>query len=897
MPWHSLTTQEIFKELKTSERGLDAHEANKRLAKFGYNTLPEKKRFSALELLLRQLKSPLIYLLFAAAGISLLLNDLADGYIILLAALLAVVFGYFQEQKAEDTLNKLEKMIKLTANVLRDGKIQEIDAVYTVPGDILMFSSGDKIPADVRLISGKNLEMQEAALTGESYPVTKNYDLPEKGAQISDQTNMAFMGTVVSRGRGHGVVVETGLGTQFGKIAASLGEVKEELTPFQKKIEEFAKTISLIIFVIVLGVFAGGVYRNIEFSELFNASVAVAVAAVPENLIIAITVILSIGMTRLLKKQALVRKLISAETLGSTTVICSDKTGTLTEGDMRVSEILVDVDLTNESIRDIGAKSFALEISAIANEAYIENPKDDVSNWKLHGDPTETALIRACIESGLADRILKLEEDKIDEMPFESENQYMATLLTQGNPKPQILNSKSKTVYYKGAPEKLLGASTYIYDPAGKDRKKQLYESHLEKLENQYKELSKKGLRVLAVCFKEAPDEIQADGKKIKIEKLSQIPDLLSELIFVGFIALKDPLRDSAKDTIKIAEDAGIRVVMITGDNIFTAKSVAAELGLPADKENIIEGKDLNRIDDNELEKRVTKISVYARILPQDKLRIVNAFQARGEVVAMTGDGVNDAPALKKADIGVAMGEGTEVAKETSDIVILDNNFKTIVAAVEEGRVIFDNLKKVIVYLLSDSFSEIILVAGSIISGLPLAVSASQILWVNLVEDGLPAFALAYEPTEKDIMKIPPQRKNAPILDRQMKVIIFVIGIINSLLLFGVFHWLYSRTGNVDYARTMTFVALGLNSLIYIFSIKSLRHPIFNINLFSNRYLVSSVVFGFFMLLIAVYVPFMQKFLHTVALVHVTDWLIIIAVSSFSIIGIEIAKFLFARRG
>src|SRR3989338_185675 len=645
--WHSLTITQTLDKLGSGPEGLNTTEVKKRLEKFGYNILPEKKGLTKTKIFLRQFTSPLIYLLIGAAGISFFLKETVDAYIILAAVALAVVLGYFQEQKAENTLDKLKKMIKPDATVLRHGETQKISAAEVVPGDVVFLSEGDKVPADIRLIEGKALQIQESALTGESYPSEKAYSPIGAGLQVSEQSNMAFMGTVVSRGRGEGIVVSTGVSTEFGKIAQSLATIKEELTPFQKKISKLARVISIIISGVVLILFTGGLFRGMDFSEIFTASVAVAVAAIPESLVIAITVILAIGMMRLLKKNALVRKLSSAETLGSTTVICTDKTGTLTEGKMSVAEVF-------------GPQILSLEIGSVTNEAFAENMNEAPENWRIHGDPTETAIIAGALEAGIGEVIMEKEKLILDELPFASENQFMATLLN---------DPKGKVIYYKGAPEKILGASSHVYDDSRKLSRKEIYSSHFKKLEEKYEELSKRGLRVLALAYREVPDSLEIGDTEVKLTKLDQIGEILQDLVFVGFIALKDPLREGVKDTIKNAANGGIKVVMITGDNIYTARSIAGELDIPHEPENIIEGKNLSKMDDKEFEKIIEKIHVYARILPQDKLRIIKVFQARGEVVAMTGDGVNDAPALKKADVGVAMGAGTDVAKEVSDIV------------------------------------------------------------------------------------------------------------------------------------------------------------------------------------------------------------------------------------
>jgi len=845
--WHALTIEEVFRKLATSEDGLSGGEAQKRLRKYGLNKLPSAKRFTSFAILLRQFASPLVYLLVAAGTISFLLKQPIDGSMIYAAVAIAVAFGYFEEHKAENALEKLGKMVKRTARVLRGGSEKMIEASELVPGDVIILASGDKITADIRLIFCRNFEVQESMLTGEAMHIAKNAAVQPIGAQISERSNMAFMGTIAAKGRATGIVVETGANTEFGKIAASLSQIKEESTPLQKKIQELAKWIAVILTGIVSFIFLGGLLRGMEFIEIFTASVAVAVAAIPQGLVAAMTVILTIGMLRLFREKALVRKLVSAETLGGITVICADKTGTLTEGTMKVAEVYVE--------NGPQARELALEIGMVANEAFVENPKEDAARWNIHGDPTETALIRAGVEAGLAEKYLALEKVILDEMPFESQNQFMTTLL------------KSGVVYYKGAPEKILGAST-------------LHDAHRQKLEKIYEGFSKRGLRVLAAAYRKT-------GEK----KLAHIENLLSELTFAGFIALSDPLRANVKETIKKAQGAGIKVVMITGDNKYTASAVAKELGL-LDHEKIVEGSQLANMDDETLKREIKNISVYARILPHDKLRIIEAFQANGEVVAMTGDGVNDAPALKKADIGVAMGAGTDVAKEISDMIILDNNFKSIVRAVEQGRVIFDNLKKVITYNLADSFTEIILVGGSIIAGAPLPVLAGQILWINLVEDGLPSFALAYEPKEKDVMELAPAGRRTPLLDRQMKGIIFIIGVVSDLLLLSIFFFLLHQAQDLDYVRTFIFSALGANSLLFIFSIKSLRRSILRTNIFNNFYLLTSVLFGFAMLVSAVYAPFLQKILRTVPLAPM-DWAIIAALVIAQITGIEIAKKVF----
>ena len=886
--WHNLNIKEAFHILKSSKSGLSTEEAEKRLKKYGKNKLPEKKKFSQIEIALSQLKSPLVYILLIAALVTFMLEHFMDTGVILAAVILNTVVGFIQETKAEKSLEKLKQMVKHKVHVLRDGIEKEMNAENIVPGDIVIFRAGDKISADGRILEAHELRVDEASLTGESVPVSKIAEISKHTSASQSKKNMVYMGTAIIKGRGLMIVSSTGTETKFGKIALLLKETKKEKTPLQIKLAKFSQLFSILTGLIVIVIFTIGIYRGHEVSEMFTTSVAIAVAAIPEGLLVAVTVILAIGMQRILKKGSLVRKLIAAETLGSTTIICTDKTGTLTMGKMQVDHIIT-MDTTfslinrkKETIIEEEKRKLdhiiAVKIGMICNNAVIENPDEELEKWKIHGDYTEQALLRSGMSVGFDPQEIKKDFARIDEIPFSSERKFMATLNKSA--------SQEYKVYVKGAPEEIINRSTHLLING---KKKQMTESDLRFLKKEQDNLSKKGLRVISVAFKPADENIANNFKEENDE------DVVSGLIFVGLIAIKDPLRPEAKNTIKLARDAGIKTIMITGDNRLTAKTIANELGMNVEDNNILEGAQLDQMSTKEFSNIVSKIKVYARVSPSHKSRIVDAWQSKGEVVAMTGDGVNDAPALKSADIGVALGSGTEVAQETADIVLLDNNFKTIITAVEQGRVIFENIRKVILYLVSDSFSEVIVIMGALIflpKEMALPLVAAQILWINLVTDGLPDVALTLEPKEKNIMKEPPRKKDEPLLNYEIKILIATISIASGVLALVAFIYIHNITGDFKHASTIAFTILAVDSLVYVFSIRSLRHSLWQKDIFSNRYLVIAVILGFILQLVAIYHPFMQKVLQTVSL-NLTDWSLIFFVCAIEVIVIEWIKSLF----
>ena len=886
MPKHSynLTVEEVQEKFGVDSKGLNEKQVKVNREEFGYNELPQEKPFSLWIIFFNQFRSTLIYILLIAAAISFILDDIVNMWVILAAVGLNVVVGFFQEYRAQRALEKLRKVVTQYATVKRNGHEIQVETGELVPGDLVILKAGDKVPADIRLIKITDLKVNEASLTGESYPVDKVTAALPQAVIISEQKNKVFMGTTIVTGSAEGIVTDIGQNTEIGKIAKLIKSTEQEETPLQKKLSKLGKSLGLIIILLSFLIFLVGIIMKYDFKEMFTTAVALAVAAIPEGLVVVVTVILAIGMQRILKQEALVRKLIAAETLGSVSIICTDKTGTLTEGRMRVVKIITHdhtLDASNYKINfqqtNITKQTFytALKIGLLGSDAYIENPNDPFEHMKVIGSPTEKALVIAANQAGFDQDQFRADYPRLEEIPFDSDKKYMVTLHQD--------NNKNREVYIKGAPEKILDFSSKI-DLDGKIEN--LTEKRRKKIDLEYKKLSREGLRILALSYKRV-------GKNYS--GLHEDKNLFNDVVFVGFVGIKDPLRTEAADTIKLCQQAGIRPVMLTGDHKLTAQAIAKEINLPAEHNNVIEGEEFANLDKESLTKRISEISVYARISPHDKLRIVDAWQEKGEVVAMTGDGVNDAPALKSADIGVALGSGTDVAKETANMVLLNNNFSTIVKAVEQGRIIYDNIKKVILYLMSDSFTEMIIIVVGLFLGWPLPLLAAQILWINLVTDGFPNIALTLEPGEKGIMKQRPISPKAPFMDREIKFLIVMISLVTGLLSLGIFYWIWKSTGDLEKARTMIFTAVAIDSLLYVFSCRSVRQSILKIGFWSNKYLLLAVGLGFILQIFAVYTPFLQNVFQTVPL-NITDWLIVVTVGIFAIISIEISKWFFIHR-
>jgi P-type Ca2+ transporter type 2C len=874
--WHNLSLAKIFKITNSSKTGLANSEARKILDKFGFNVLAQANKFSSLDLFFSQFKSALVYVLIIAGFISVFFGEYIDAYVIFAAVFINVVVGFIQEFKANKSLEKLNKIVKKESLVFRDGIEKKIEAKLLVPGDVIVLESGSRVPADARLIEINDFEVNEATLTGESWPVKKTIDNLDIGTVLAERTNMVFMGTLVVEGRARAVIVDTGFNTEMGKITVMLKETKEAKTPLQQKLDSFAKGVTYVIAGISLFLFLFGILKGHDWVEMFTLAVAVAVSAIPEGLVISMTMILTVGMQRILKHKGLVRRLVSAETLGSTTVICTDKTGTLTEGEMRVTNIVTNkfqFDLSVGSLRDLeNSKEIDLitQIAFFCNDAMVQNPDASGEDWVVLGSPTEKALMIF----GSNDPKIELDKEKmtrIDEITFDHQRKFMITR--------HSYDAKHDIVFIKGAPERILSYSNkYLHD----SKVSKMIKTRHDYFDNQWQTLSKQGLRVLAGGYQLIPKNYK---------EFDNFKDNPQNFIFAGIWGLSDPLRKETKATLESTLKAGINTVIITGDNKFTAKSIAKSLGLAFKDYNVVTGDELLKMTDEELSKRIRDIKVYARVSPTDKLRIIKAWQNKGEVVSMTGDGVNDAPALKAADIGVAVSSGSDVAKETADLVLLDNNFNTIVMAIKQGRVIFDNLRKVILYLLSDGLSEVIILVGGMMLQLPLPLLAAQILWVNLISDGFPALSLTMEPEEEAIMNRKP-RKQSSLVDFEGKVLIILISVITGLSNLWLFWYFYTTTGDIELARTVTFTALGLNTLFYVFSIKSLDHNIFKAKPFGNKYLNGAVLIGVVAQLIAIYLPAFNKLLKTVPL-GVKEWEIILAVVVGVVVMIEVAKAIF----
>ncbi|MDD5043090.1 MAG: HAD-IC family P-type ATPase [Patescibacteria group bacterium] len=885
--WHNLPLEQVLKDLKTSTKGLTVVEVLARQKKFGKNELPKEKKLTSLQIFLSQFKNPLIYILLLAAAISLTLQKFVDMAVILLTVGVNTIVGFIEENKASRALTNLKKLIEYRVKVIRNGWEHQIKVGELVPGDIVFLKAGDRVPADGRILELKDFQVDEASLTGESLPVDKTSRTLSGDLAVADRENMVFMGTMITRGMARAVVTEIGADTFLGETAYLIRETPEDKTPLQLRLLKLSKwmggAVGVICFLIlILGTFAGK-----SFFEMFTMAVAIAVSAMPEGLAVAVTVILAIGMQRISKRGSLVRNLLAAETLGSTTVICTDKTGTLTEGKMGVTEIFTGKELLNDylggrlktegldwqSIKDSAAHIFALNIGLACNNAIIENPEAVLDDWVISGDPTESALLLAAVEAGLNKRDLEKNNPRLDEIAFDSEKKYMVTLHDGGH---------HHWLYIKGAPEKVLERAEFLQIDGRKER---LTLQSFKILKNNYEKLTSRGLRLLAVGYKEL-------SKDVKIISENDV----QEIVLVGFIGLKDPLRKEVPETLRITRMAGIRTIVVTGDHRLTAKAIAEEAGLKVRAENIIDGPELEQMSDAELRKKIKSIYIFARVTPKHKIRIVDALQSQGEVVAMTGDGVNDAPAIKSADIGVAVGSGSDITKETADLVLLDNNFRTIVKAVEQGRAIFDNIKKVVVYLMSDSFTEIILIGGSLLLGLPLPLLPAQILWVNLVADGFPTFALAFESSEKEVMREKPYPKKAPIMDAEMKALIFIIGIFTDLVLFGLFFYFLGKEYTLDHIRTFLFAALSIDSLFYIQACRSFRRPFWGNNLFSNNILNLSILFSLMTLVLSVYWKPLQLLLRTMPLDGL-DWTFLLGLGIMELFAIELTKSFFLRRG
>jgi Ca2+-transporting ATPase len=884
--WHTKTTDQTFDLLRSKASGISQGEAEERAAKYGPNEIQAAHRVSAWEILVSQFKNVLILILLGATVISLFLEHGVESIVIGVIVLFAVLLGFIQEYRAERAIEALRQMAAPTATVLRDGQEVKIPARELVPGDVIILHTGDRVPADGRLIESVNLQVEEAALTGESVPVEKHIQpLQTEDLPVGDRKNMVYAGTAATYGRGRALIVATGMQTEFGKIAQLLQTVETGRTPLQQNLDKVGTLLARAAFVVVAVIVALGLLRGQPFIEMLIFGIALAVAVVPEALPAVVTISLAIGVQKMVKRNALVRRLPAVETLGSTSVICSDKTGTLTKDEMTVRKIHVagqTFSVTGSGYSPMGHFSTnggtPTEVSAelkqllsaavLASDAKLVQKGNNgaESDWDIKGDPTEGALIVAAAKAGLKKEALDEYTPRVQEIPFTSESKRMTTLHQM---------DERIVAYTKGAPEIILENCDFILTESGVEK---LDTVTRQKVLDEAQGFAGNALRVLAIASK--PDAVLESAQ--------------THMTFLGLAGMIDPPRPEAKEAIAVCETAGIRPVMITGDHPVTARAVARELGL-LKKGRVVTGAELDDITDEQFKREVETIDVYARVSPAHKLRVVTALQTNQHIVAMTGDGVNDAPALKKADIGIAMGiTGTDVTKEAAAMTLTDDNFASIVAAVEEGRGVFGNIKKYLMYLLSSNIGEIGLMAGSALLGLPLPLTAVQILYVNLATDGLPALALSVDPPEKDLMKRKPRNPRTGIFTRPVVALMVAGGLWSTLINLGLFVWAMNSGRSQEEAMTMTFVSLVLVQFFKAYNFRSDRHSVFN-RPFENKWLNTAILWEAILLLLIVYVPALHEPFNTFSL-PLIDWAIIIALSLTISPVLELVKWM-ERKG
>jgi Ca2+-transporting ATPase len=852
--WHSVKADQVLKELNTDlHKGLAEDEVKTRLEKYGYNELKKEEKISPFTLFINQFKNILIIILLIATVLSALVGETFDAGLILVIVVFCAVLGFIQEYRAERALEALKKMLSPTITVLRGGKEEEIPSKELVPGDILLLEAGDKIPADARLIENHSLRCDEAPLTGESAPVGKDIKPLPENVRVNDRKNMVFTGTTVTYGRGKAVVTSTGMTTEFGKIAEEVMAVETEKTPLEKRTDEIGKWLGIISFGICFLVAAVSVVREILgggkidlafIVTMVMFAVSLAVAAVPEALAAIVTGALAIGMHQMSKRNALVRKMPAVETLGCTTVICSDKTGTLTKGEMTVRKIFTGgrvIEVTGVGYEPKGefkgsgidinnSKSLQLLFQGglLCSDAVLEEKE---GKWMIKGDPTEGSLIVAAVKARFHETEMRLENPRIEEIPFSSERKRMTTI-------HQMTDGK-RMAFTKGAPEVVLQRCSHILDDGGVRELKETERGQILKVNE---EMAQGALRVLGFAYRDCPEAIACTEEHLE-----------HDLVFLGLAGMMDPPREEAIEAISVCKQVGIKSIMITGDHKLTAVAIAKEMGIFKDDDMVLTGEELERKSEEELEKIVDKVTVYARVSPMDKLKIVKAWKARGEVVAMTGDGVNDAPALKHADIGVAMGiTGTEVSKEASDMVLSDDNFATIVKAIERGRWIYDNIKRYLTYLLRCNITEVVVIGGVVlISGpeyLPLLPAA--ILYINLVTDGLPALALGVSPPDPDIMQRPPRDPKESVFSWDVRAFILLALFIEIPFFFFLF---YHELSDMALARTEQFFLFIIIELIIALNFRSMRYSVFKLP--PHMWLVVSIISQLILTTVLIQIP------------------------------------------
>lgn len=871
----------VLNNLSTSkEVGLSSEEAEKRLDKYGKNELKEEEKTSVVKLFLSQFKSFLIVILIAAALVSAFLGELVDAFVILFTVVLAGVLGFVQEYRAEESIKLLKSLTSPEALVLRDGKEGKVPSSLLVPGDILLLQAGDRIPADARLLEALSMKVDESSLTGESVPVEKSINIFPPETPQPDRKNMVYTGTSVTYGRGKAVITATAMSTAFGKLAGLLGEIERDKTPLQEKLDQFGRWLGTATLIIVAFVAILGIIEGFDPFEMFLWGVALAVAAIPEALPAVVTVGLALGVRRMVKRHALVRKLPSVETLGSTNIICTDKTGTLTQNKMIVEKVYANGTLftvTGEGYKPTGdffrgdspvSKDMHLHkllvTGTLCNDAGLV---EEEGTWDIIGDPTEGALVVAAAKGGLWKAVLEEKHERKGEVPFSSERKMMTTLNT---------SEDGLYAHAKGAPEVILASCTKIFLEGHEE---ELTPERKQEILNIVNDLANQTLRVMGFAYRKVPEDILPE----ETEK---------DMVFSGLMGMRDPPREEVKVAIATCTSAGIRTIMITGDHKTTAFAIARELGIFREGDLVLTGTELETLGDREFDEIVEKVSVYARVYPEHKLKVVEALKKKGYIVAMTGDGVNDAPALKAADMGIAMGiTGTDVSKEASSMILTDDNFASIVSAVEEGRNILKNIKNFIAYGLTCHIGLVLIVLVGVLAWHTLPVIAVQILWINLITDGLPPMALSMEAPDRGLMKQKPTKAKEGLVSKRMLIASLGLGSLIAIQSIWVLHNSLSNGVPLPKIQTLIFTLVVISLMFNTFNWRSERYSAFSLGIFTNKSLIYAVLSTVLLQLVAIYVPIMQIAFQTVPL-SLSDWAMIIPLASTTLIAMEFVKYL-----
>ncbi|SFC32902.1 Ca2+-transporting ATPase [Marinospirillum celere] len=895
--WHHLAEEDVFETLKSDHHeGLSDQEVQERLRLFGENSITAQKPISPIKRFLLQFHNPLIYILLVATAVTFFLEEYIDSAVIFAVVLINAIIGYMQEAKAEDAINSLKKMMSASATVIRGGKKISVPATQLVPGDIVLLASGDKVPADMRLFKNRDLQIDESALTGESVAVQKERASLDKDTVLGDRVNMAFAGTLVTYGSGMGVVSGTGDDTETGKIADMISQAVSLDTPLTQKIHAFSKILLYVILTLAVITFIVGLFHGQHWVETFMAAVALAVAAIPEGLPAVVTITLAIGVRRMAIRNAIVRKLPAVETLGSTTIICSDKTGTLTENQMTVQKVFAgdqefDLDgsgyqpdgeiktTDGETLKDLEeGLRLCLLAGTISNDSEL---KQDGGLWQVQGDPTEGALIASAVKAGLQQSEQMDKYPRMDIIPFESDRQYMATL--------HEFDDQNNVIFLKGSLERTLIRCKDALDAQGNslalDR---------DKITATAERFAAMGLRVLCIAMQKVPKDEQTFDR-------FQSQEAAEQLTFIGLQAMIDPPRKEAISAVATCQKAGIAVKMITGDHALTARAIAQQIGITnpdpdADEHRVLTGRELAEMSDHELLKEVEKVAVFARVAPEQKLKLVTALQAKKHVVAMTGDGVNDAPALKKADIGVAMGiAGTEVSKEAADMVLTDDNFATIEGAVEEGRNVFDNLVKFITWILPTNLGQGMVIMLAVLLGATLPVLPVQALWLNMTTAVLLGLMLAFEPKEPGIMKRMPREPDSPILNAEMLGRIVSVSTLLLIGAFGLFQWALAQGESEEVARTLAVTLFVVVQSVFLFNCRSLTVSLFQTPAFSNPWIWAGIGAMLLAQLAFIYTPVMNLLFQSAPL-ELTHWIMMLAYGALVLVLVEIEKGIWRAR-